>query len=220
MSQSPETPDGGAAPQGQAPPGWPAADAGWPAAGQQSTPDWAAAPAWGQPTAAPAAPPVPSAQSGRGRWVVAGAALAGLAAGAVGATFLVSAVFIGSAEDIGRAMAQELGPGIAEGVRDGMVEGNQESMDALMGGMLDDESMGWYAGGSSEDVEQFPPVEPEGLGPDAELDAYAQGCFEGDLQACDDLMYDSPPLSAYEEYASTCGGRVKKFSVPVCTELE
>ena len=40
------------------------------------------------------------------------------------------------------------------------------------------------------------------------------------LQACDDLMYASPPLSDYEEYASTCGGRVEEFSVPVCTELE
>ena len=198
MFPSPETPDGSAPASGQVAPGWPAPDASRPVPGAQSAPGWAAT----------------------GRWAVAGAALAGLAAGAVGATVLVSAVFIGSAEDIGRAMAQELAPGIAEGVRDGMVEGNQESMDALTGGMLGEDGAGWYAGASAEDIEQYPPVEPGGLGPDAELDAYAQSCFEGNLQACDDLMHDSPPLSAYEEYASTCGGRVKGFSVPVCAELE
>ncbi|RZU34559.1 hypothetical protein [Blastococcus saxobsidens] len=221
MSQ-PQSPDGTTSPQGQPAPGWPAPDASWPAPGGQPTPDWAATtPAWGPTAAAPAtAPPASADQAGRGRWVLAGTALAGVAAGAVGATLLVSAVFIGSAEDIGRAMAEEMAPAITEGVRDGMVEGNQESMDALMGGMLGEEGMGWYAGGPMEDVEQFPPVEPEDLGPDPALDGYAQSCFEGELQACDDLMYESPPLSAYEEYASTCGGRVKEFTVPACTELE
>jgi hypothetical protein len=40
------------------------------------------------------------------------------------------------------------------------------------------------------------------------------------LQACDDLMYASPPLSDHEEYAGSGGGRVEEFSVPVCTGLE
>ncbi|NEK87563.1 hypothetical protein GCU60_17635 [Blastococcus saxobsidens] len=222
MSQPPQNPDGTTSAPGRPAPGWPGPDSSWPAPGGQVTPDWAATtPAWGSPAPAPAAAPAaPASASGRTRWVLAGTALAGVAAGAVAATLLVSAVFIGSAEDIGRTMAEEMTPAIAEGVRDGMVEGNQESMDALMGGMLGEEGMGWYAGGPSEDVEQFPPVAPEDLGPDGELDAYAQSCFEGDLQACDDLMYESPPLSAYEEYASTCGGRVKEFTVPACTELE
>lgn len=217
MSQ-PQTPDGTTSPQGQPAPDWPAPGATWPAPDGRLTPDWAATtPAWGAP--APAANTQALAgPAGRGRWLLAGTALAGVAAGAVGATLLVSAVFIGSAEDIGRTMAQELAPAITEGVRDGMVEGNQASMDVLTGGM-GEEGMGWYAGGPMEDVEQFPPVEPEDLGPDPALDAYAQSCFEGELQACDDLMYQSPPLSAYEEYASTCGGRVKEFTVPVCTEL-
>ena len=61
---------------------------------------------------------------------------------------------------------------------------------------------------------------PGELGPDPVLDEYAQECFAGELQACDDLYYESPPLSAYEEYGSTCGGRVKIYTVPYCTELD
>jgi hypothetical protein len=70
-------------------------------------------------------------------------------------------------------------------------------------------------------VEQSEPVPPDGLlGPDPVLDAYAQQCFDGDLQSCDDLFAESAPLSEYEEYASTCGGRVKGLSVYACTELD
>ncbi|MGY2082636.1 hypothetical protein [Blastococcus sp. SYSU DS0539] len=115
-------------------------------------------------------------------------------------------------------MAEELTPGLTEGVRQGMVEGAQDQMDSALG-MLDG-SAGWYGGPPSGSVEEFPPVEPGDLGPDEALDTYAQGCFDGDLQSCDDLMYASPPLSDYETYASTCGGRVKSYAVMACTELE
>ena len=33
-------------------------------------------------------------------------------------------------------------------------------------------------------------------------------------------MYESPPLSAYEDYGDPCGGRVKKYAVVACTDLE
>ncbi len=69
-------------------------------------------------------------------------------------------------------------------------------------------------------VEQFPATPPGDLGPDPVLDEYADACFAGDFQACDDLLYESPPLSEYEEYGGTCGGRVKPFDVATCTELE
>ena len=221
MSQPPQNPDATPDPAGRTSAGWPAPDASWPAPGTQPVPDWAATgPAWQQPVAVPVAPPASPPSPGRGGWVLAGAALAGLAAGAVGATVLVSAVFIGSAEEIGRSIGQEMAPALSEGVRDGMVEGSQESMDAMLGGMLAEGEMGGWYGDPAGDVEQSPPVAPGDLGPDAELDAYAQDCFAGELQACDDLMYESPPLSDYEEYASTCGGRVKEFAVPACTELE
>ena len=84
---------------------------------------------------------------------------------------------------------------------------------------------GWAPGvGSAEEplppVEQFPAVPPGDLGSDPTLDEYADACFAGDFQACDDLLYESPPLSEYEEYGGTCGGRVKPYDVATCTDLE
>ena len=69
-------------------------------------------------------------------------------------------------------------------------------------------------------VEEFPAVPPGDLGPDPVLDEYADACFAGEFQACDDLLYESPPLSEYEEYGGSCGGRVKAYSLMSCTELE
>jgi hypothetical protein len=128
-------------------------------------------------------------------------ALAGLAAGAVGAAFLVTAVFVGSAEAIG------------EGIGRGMAAEEQEFYSSL------EEEYGWSA---------LPPLDPEDVeapvapvpGPDPVLNAYAQGCFEGDYQSCDDLFFESPPMSDYEEYGAACGGRVKPGSVMSCTDLE
>ena len=85
--------------------------------------------------------------------------------------------------------------------------------------------MGWGMGAGMEEgllgpVEEFPAVPPGDMGPDPVLDEYADACFAGDFQACDDLMYESPPLSQYEEYGATCGGRVKPYSVLACTDLE
>ncbi|TYP80683.1 hypothetical protein [Blastococcus xanthinilyticus] len=186
---------------------------------QPPLPDWAAStPAWEPAVPQPPVPAVPPAPAGA-RWGVAGAALAGAAVGAVAAGALVAAVFVGSAEDIGRSMAQELAPGISEGIAEGIAEGTREQMESAMG-LLEEEALGWYGGMPAGDVEQFPAVPPADLGPDATLDAYALSCFDGDLQACDDLLYESPPLSDYETYATTCGGRVKPYAVPLCTELE
>jgi hypothetical protein len=75
-------------------------------------------------------------------------------------------------------------------------------------------------GGGLGSVERSEPVPPGDLGPDPVLDGYAQECFDGDLQSCDDLFTESPPLSDYEEYALSCGGRVKAWSVPLCTDLD
>ena len=52
------------------------------------------------------------------------------------------------------------------------------------------------------------------------LDQYAQQCFAGAFQSCDDLLYESPPLSEYERYAVTCGGRVKQYEVLACADLD
>ena len=61
---------------------------------------------------------------------------------------------------------------------------------------------------------------PGDLGSDPTLDEHADACFAGDFQACDDLVYESVPLSEYEEYGGTCGGRVKPYDVATCTDLE
>ncbi len=84
---------------------------------------------------------------------------------------------------------------------------------------------GWVADVGMEEeplppAEEFPAVPPGDLGPDPVLDGYADACFAGEFQACDDLLYESPPLSEYEEYGSTCGGRVRSYELATCTELE
>lgn len=65
-----------------------------------------------------------------------------------------------------------------------------------------------------------PPSDPSGLGEDAGLDGYAQRCHDGLLSACDDLNSLSPPMSSYEQYGRTCGGRVPTADVTSCEELD
>lgn len=81
------------------------------------------------------------------------------------------------------------------------------------------EEYGWSAGPPLEPADIGEPVAPV-AGADPVLDAYAQACFEGDYQACDDLFFESPPLSDYEEYGASCGGRVKAFVLASCSELD
>lgn len=51
------------------------------------------------------------------------------------------------------------------------------------------------------------PEEPETYGDDPQLDALWDSCAEGDMEACDDLYYDSPFGSDYENFGDTCGNR-------------
>ena len=50
------------------------------------------------------------------------------------------------------------------------------------------------------------------------MDDNASSCFGGEMQACDGLFYESPPVLKYEDCAVTCGGRVKQFAVVACTD--
>ncbi|TFV83294.1 hypothetical protein [Blastococcus sp. CT_GayMR16] len=169
---------------------------GWPA------PTWV--PTWdAHPPAPPFATAPPRASSaGRGPLVLALVAAAGALVGAVVAGLLVAVLFSAAAEDIGRGMGEEF----------------SGSVDGMFG--VPDEGMWSSEYVSPGPVEEHPATAPGQLGPDPVLDAYAQGCFDGDMQACDDLYYESPPMSAYEEYAGTCGGRVKQFAVMACTDLD
>jgi hypothetical protein len=136
--------------------------------------------------------------------------------GAVAAGVLVTAVLLGKTEDIGREIADAAAPGIEDSVSDGVSKGMTDAMDGVTGLLEEGTALDPSAG----PVEQFPPTEPGDLGPDPVLDDYADSCFGGDLQACDDLYYEAPPLSDYEAYGWSCGGRVKAYSVPTCTELD
>ncbi len=60
------------------------------------------------------------------------------------------------------------------------------------------------------------PEAPGELGADAELDALAAACFDGDAGACDDLYLRSPVDSDYEAYGATCGGRLALASDGGC----
>lgn len=138
-------------------------------------------------------------------------ALAGAAVGAAVAALVVSAVLVSGA----RELVQEAGTAAGEGIAAALAEQSDPyawSSEAPVGGVL-----GTY---EEPPVEQFPAVAPGVLGPDPVLDTYATQCFGGDLQSCDDLYYEAPPLSDYEQYGGTCGGRVKAGSAPACTELD
>jgi hypothetical protein len=157
------------------------------------------APAWEQP--APVPPFVPPAQRpGNRGLVVALVAAGGALVGAVVAGLLVAVLFAAAAQDIGTGIGEELSLSMEGGF-----------------GMSEDVWSSQYGAGP---VEEFPATPPGTLGPDPVLDAYAADCFEGEMQACDDLFYESPPMSDYEQYAVTCGGRVKQFALMACTDLD
>jgi hypothetical protein len=62
-----------------------------------------------------------------------------------------------------------------------------------------------------------PTEEPAGLGRDPELNALAQACYEGELEACDELYRESPAGSDYETYGDTCAGRQPPHTFRYCT---
>ena len=67
-------------------------------------------------------------------------------------------------------------------------------------------------------VSGIPPAAqpPTGLGADAALDVLAQGCFAGDMGACDRLFKLAPIGSAYETYGDTCAGRQPEGTFTYC----
>lgn len=86
-------------------------------------------------------------------------------------------------------------------------ESDIESYAQTCGGRIDE------VDGAPACAEEFNQEIPEGqnpgeLGDDPDLDALADGCFEGDMDDCDQLFGDSPSDSDYEAYAEACGGRL------------
>jgi hypothetical protein len=170
-----------------------------------STPEWPGAPGRGSWVGSPSVPPpaaVAAAPRSKGLLTLGVVALAGVAAGAVGGAFLVTAVFVGSAEAIG------------EGIGRGMAAGEQDFYASMS-----EEDFGWSAGPPLDPADIGDPVAPL-PGADPVLDGYAQRCFEGDYQSCDDLFFESPSRSEYEDYGASCAGRVEVGVVMSCTELD
>jgi hypothetical protein len=61
-------------------------------------------------------------------------------------------------------------------------------------------------------------VPPGGLGDDPVLDRYASDCYEGLMQACDDLFLESGTDSLYRIYGDTCGARQLPGTDVFCTD--
>ena len=59
--------------------------------------------------------------------------------------------------------------------------------------------------------------QPAGLGTDPTLDALAQRCYDGDMQACDDLFLQSELGTPYHAYGDTCAGRQSAGTYTYCT---
>jgi hypothetical protein len=64
-----------------------------------------------------------------------------------------------------------------------------------------------------------PTQQPTGLGTDAAMDVLATTCFNGTMQACDDLYSRSPAGSAYETFGDTCAGRQPAATGRHCTDV-
>lgn len=56
-------------------------------------------------------------------------------------------------------------------------------------------------------------------GDDETLDRLWDDCAAGDGQACDDLYFESPVDSEYEQFGDTCGNRVEAGAVYCAEEL-
>ena len=99
----------------------------------------------------------------------------------------------------------------------------QQAGEILAGCMLgigfDDAGSGLLDG--LDDIELDPVTsDANDYGDDPVLDAYYDGCTNGDGQACDDLYFQSPFGSAYETYGDTCGGRFGESPGLCSTALE
>jgi len=87
-------------------------------------------------------------------------------------------------------------------------------------------AVGAFRMGSTEFADAFaapsmsPPADWAVIGDDEGLDAYAERCHDGVMDACDELYTLSDPGSDYEYYALTCGGRVEPRDVQACVVLE
>ena len=82
-------------------------------------------------------------------------------------------------------------------------EAGEYCADGASGASTSDESTGDQTTGGEGSTSG----EPFAYGDDAALDALWDSCEAGDMQACDDLYFESPVGSEYESFGDTCGNR-------------
>ena len=73
--------------------------------------------------------------------------------------------------------------------------------------------------GSTPDRAPAATAQPDGLGFDPTLNRLARQCFDGTMDACDELFDDSDPGSDYEEYGDTCAGRKPAGQDEYCVDV-
>ncbi|WP_161784021.1 hypothetical protein, partial [Cellulomonas carbonis] len=148
----------------------------------------------------------------RGLWIVLGVVGGLLVVGAVVVAVLVGRL-IGSVDDVPDETL--------DAYRAACTDGDWQACDDLFVESpfgSDDERFGSTCGNRTEEtwggcVEEMAGgdvsggvEEGEAYGDDAALDALWDACEGGDGEACDDLYWDSPIGSQYEDFGSTCGG--------------
>lgn len=74
-------------------------------------------------------------------------------------------------------------------------------------------------GGDDQLAAPATPGGAAGFGDDPVLDELYLDCEAGDLAACDELYFQSPLGSAYEEFGATCGGREASAAAGSCEAL-
>ena len=112
---------------------------------------------------------------------------------------MMGALFGGAFSELGEAF----GEGFEEGLGD---TGGFEDFDAEMEELSAElEEQFGDLGESFGDFESS--GDAQSYGDDPELDALYDACADGDGRACDDLYYQSPFGSEYEEFGNACGGR-------------
>ena len=224
-------------PPGAAPPSWPQPYG--PATGWQ-------APYWGPPPGTWGAPPPPPRRGWTRRTVALVAGGAVLAAALV-ALVVVAGTNVGRSQAASMAGAVAATPttappsdpaglgtdpgldGVAQQCHDGSMLQCDHLFDVAPSGS-EYEQYGMTCGGrvkaydvtSCTDLaaEQTSPPSAPPTGDDPGLDGYAQRCHDGLLSACDDLYSLSPPMSEYERYGMTCGGRVPALEAASCEDLD
>ena len=80
--------------------------------------------------------------------------------------------------------------------------------------LLDDRAFG----GDPDDDSDGPSDTADAYGDDPFLDDLHDACTAGDMQACDDLYWQSPIGSEYEAFAATCGERSELSLFGDCAE--